>query len=282
MEWWKALILGLVQGFTEFLPVSSSGHLVLVQEWLNVQSNNIVFFDIMLHVATLVAVCAVLYKEIWKLLKNIISKPVLLLIIATIPAGIIGVTLDDVIEGMFEGTKYLWIFFIISAIVLFISDLMGNYYRKKQAEKAVDSTQPTEQVVGEPLFKSINYSNAIIMGCAQACAVFPGITRSGSTIAAGVIAKGDRKEVAKFSFLMSIPVILASALLHSIKMIKAPAPIDIPVFSIIIGMVAAAISGYVAVKWMIKLVEKCQLKWFSIYLLLLAIVIIVNNFVKIW
>lgn len=286
MEWWKALILGLVQGFTEFLPVSSSGHLVLVQDWLNVQSENIILFDILLHLATLVAVCAVLYKEIWQLFKHIISKPVLLLIIATIPAGLAGLFLNDFFNDFFKDSQLLWIFFMISAIILFVSDVMGTYYEKKNLTNQAVATPPEDgeqiKVISKPLFTTITYPNAIAMGLAQACAIFPGITRSGSTIAAGIVTKGNRSEVARFSFIMSIPIILASALMQTVDVVKDGIPMDISALSIIIGMVAACVSGYIAVKWMLRLVEKCNLKWFSIYLVIMAILVFVNNYTHMW
>ena len=280
MEIWKAIILGLVQGLTEFLPVSSSGHLVLVQEMLDVDTANILFFDTMLHLATLIAVCVVLYKEIWALLKKPIQKPVLLLIIATIPAGIVGLCLNDVMDSFFAGTKYLWIFFIISACILLVSDILGMHYDKIKAMKKLHGYEKEE--LNPALFSSLNYGNTIAMGLAQAVAIFPGVTRSGSTIAAGVCAKGDRKEVARFSFLMSIPIILASVLLETIDLVKAPTEMTIGAGAIICGMLAAAISGYIAIKWMLKLVEKCQLRWFSLYLILIAILVIVHNQIQIW
>lgn len=286
MEWWKALILGLVQGFTEFLPVSSSGHLVLVQSWLNIESASNMLFDILLHLATLVAVCAVLYKEIWQLFKHIISKPVLLLIIATIPAGLAGLFLNDFFSEFFEGTKYLWIFFMLSAIVLFVSDMLGAYYEKKkmtnQPQVATTADGDATKVINKPLFTTITYPNAIAMGLAQACAIFPGLTRSGSTIAAGIVTKGNRSEVARFSFIMSIPIILASALMETVSVVKDGIPVDIPALSIVLGMVAACVSGYIAVKWMLRLVEKCSLKWFSLYLIAMAVLVFVNNYTHMW
>ena len=284
MEWWKALILGLVQGFTEFLPVSSSGHLVLVQSWLGVESANLVFFAVMLHCATLVSVCAVLYKEIWALLKKPFSKPVYCLILATIPAGIIGLALNDFFNSMFEGTEWLWLFFMISAIVLLASDLIGKWYEKKDiTRKPVgETTLEDGTIVPAPMFSTIGYDTTMIMGICQACAIFPGVTRSGSTIAGGVAGKGKRSEVARFSFLMSIPIILSSALLEGIGMAVDHVVIDIPWYSIVIGMSAALVSGYVAVKWMLRLVEKCQLKWFSLYLMMMSVLVIVDNFVGIW
>lgn len=284
MEWWEALVLGLVQGFTEFLPVSSSGHLVLVQEWLGVSSSSSVFFAVMLHLATLVSVCVVLYKEIWALLKKPISKPVLCLIIATIPAGIVGLALNDFFDSMFSGTKWLWLFFLISAIVLFLSDYIGKFYERKGYTNKPQEMKISEDgtIINPPLFSTITYTTTICMGLAQACAIFPGVTRSGSTIAGGIIGKGKRSEVARFSFLMSIPIILSSVLLESIKIAKEGVQIDISVGCIIIGMVSALVSGYIAVRWMLRLVEKCQMKWFSLYLVLLATLIIVNNFVSLW
>lgn len=284
MEWWKALILGLVQGFTEFLPVSSSGHLVLVQSWLGVESENLVFFAVMLHCATLVSVCAVLYKEIWALLKKPFSKPVYCLILATIPAGIVGLALNDFFNSMFEGTELLWLFFMISAIVLLASDLIGKWYEKKglTRQSVGETILEDGTVVPAPMFSTIGYDTTMIMGICQACAIFPGVTRSGSTIAGGVAGKGKRSEVARFSFLMSIPIILSSALLEGVGMAVDQVVIDIPWYSILIGMSAALVSGYVAVKWMLRLVEKCQLKWFSLYLMMMSILVIVDNFVGIW
>ncbi len=284
MEWWKALILGVVQGFTEFLPVSSSGHLVLVQSILGVQSENVVFFDVMLHVATLVSVCAVLYKEIWALLKNPFSKPVYCLILATIPAGIVGLLLNDFFNSMFEGTTWLWLFFCISAAILFISDYIGKVYEKNGITRRplVGKTLDDGTVLAPPMFSTIGYDTTLIMSLCQAFAIFPGVTRSGSTIAGGIAGRGKRSEVARFSFLMSIPIILSSALLQGVGLATSGIVIDIPWYSIVIGMTAALISGYVAVKWMLRLVEKCQLKWFSFYLILISIVVIVNNFVGMW
>ena len=183
-------------------------------------------------------------------------------------------------DSFFAGTKYLWILFIVSAIILFVSDMLGKHYDKIKSMKVMHGY--VEEEINPALFSSLNYKNTIAMGLAQAVAIFPGVTRSGSTIAAGVCAKGDRKDVARFSFLMSIPIILASVLLESIKLVKEPTEMTIGAGAIICGMLAAAISGYIAIKWMLKLVEKCQLRWFSLYLILMSIIVIVHNTVGLW
>lgn len=284
MEWWQAFILGLVQGLTEFLPVSSSGHLVLVSEWLGVSSESSVFFAVMLHLATLISVCVVLRKEIWALIRRPISKPVLCLIIASIPAAVIGFAFNDFFESMFTGSQWLWLFFLISAIILLTSDFVGKYYERKGIARQSKELTIAEDgtIINPPLFSTIGYGTAIAMGVAQACAILPGVSRSGSTIAGGVISKGKRSEVARFSFLMSLVVILGSVLLEGGEMIIDKTPLDIPVVSLLVGMLAAMVSGYIAVKWMLRLVEKCQMKWFSLYLVLMSILVIVNNFVGIW
>lgn len=253
MEIWKAIILGLIQGLTEFLPVSSSGHLVLAQNILGIDPSITLFFDVMLHVGTLIAVFAVFYKDIFDLLKPPF-KTLGLLILATIPAGIAMLLFSDQIEALFQG-QFLWIGFLITAIMLLITEYVGKKYPKDNP---------------------LDIKVSLIMGAAQAVAIVPGISRSGATISGGVYAGASRTTVAKFSFLMSIPVILGSAFVEVIKVENWNA---VPALAVIMGMISAAISGYLAVRLMLNLIKKCNYKWFSLYLGVLTVITFINEII---
>ncbi len=262
MEIWEAILLGLVQGFTEFLPISSSGHLVLVQDLLGIASDNVLLFDTLLHLSTLVAVCVALRKQLLRIAKQPL-KPLLLLILATIPAGIVGLVLSDEIEALFVTSKYLWIFFLISAVLLIASDFFNK---------------PSQQNDNLPL-GSIGIKQAIAMGLMQAVAVFPGISRSGSTIVGGIATNGQRRDVTDFSFLMSIPIILASVLLQTLKIAKGDCSISLPPLATALGMLASTLSGYLSIKIMLGLVQKCKLRYFGLYLIALSVFVLLDSFI---
>lgn len=251
----EAILLGLVQGLTEFFPVSSSGHLVLVHDLFGIEAS--MFFDIMLHVGTLIAVFAVFYKDILGLFKPPFNK-LALLALASVPAALVGFLLSDKIEGLFQSGKLLPFFFLITAALLLTAELVAK--RRK--------TLP------QPL----GPGRTLIMGCAQACALIPGISRSGSTIAAGILSGAEKEKVARFSFLMSIPVILGSALMEGVGLINTEVA-DINVISLLAGMAAAAISGFFAIKLMLKLIGKNNYKWFAVYLAALSIFTFVNYYI---
>ncbi|MGN0807139.1 MAG: undecaprenyl-diphosphate phosphatase [Candidatus Coproplasma sp.] len=270
MQWWEAIVLGLTQGLTEFLPVSSSGHLTFLQRILGNQMQHgieffdgQIFFNLILHLGTLVAVCIIFWKDI----VNLFKKPITLLylVVATIPAGIVGVLLDDVIEDNIAKGEYvgifLAVFFIITAGVLFATEIYAKR-RKKVLPLCWRTTIP--------------------MGVAQAIAVLPGISRSGSTVAAGIFAGGDNDEVAHFSFLMSIPVILGGFLVELVKTLwdgslqqQFVSPDSQFGWCIAIGFIVSALVGLFAIKVMLKAIKKANYKWFSLYLVLLAITCIV-------
>jgi undecaprenyl-diphosphatase len=255
MNIWEAIALGITQGLTEFLPVSSSGHLVLFQNILGVQGD-LLFFDVMLHVGTLVAVFAVFFKDILDLFKPPF-KTMGFLILATLPAGIVMLLLSDQIEALFSG-QFLWIGFLITALMLLVTEYIGKKYPKD---------------------RPLDIKVSLIMGLSQAVAVVPGISRSGATISGGVYAGAKRETVAKFSFLMSIPVILGSGLVEVIKVQDWNA---VPIGCVIAGMIAASLSGFLAIKLMLKLIQKCNYKWFSLYLAVLALVSCLNQYVLFW
>ncbi|MBQ8827947.1 MAG: undecaprenyl-diphosphate phosphatase [Clostridia bacterium] len=257
MKYLQALLLGIVQGLTEFLPVSSSGHLILFKHLFGFDID--VFglsFDIALHTATLVAVFIVFRKEIYELIKKPFQKYVYLIVIATIPAVIVGLLFDDAIEDLSASGGFLGIAFIITAIVLFVAEKVG----KRKKEDA-----------------DIKYADAGVIGIAQGIAIMPGISRSGSTLAAGLI-MGLKKETAMaFSFIMSIPVILGSAVLGVKDVIEQPENLDILV--VLVGMLAAGLSGYAAIKFMLDFFKKRSLLWFSAYVGIMGILVIFDQLV---
>lgn len=267
MQWWQALVLGLTQGLTEFLPVSSSGHLTFLQRVLSINIGGAeLFFNIILHLGTLVAVCIIFWRDILDLFKKPF-KTLLFLVVATIPAGIAGLLLDDVIEEHLMGGKYvgivLAVFFTFTAAVLFATEIFAKR-RKRELPLCWRTTLP--------------------MGFAQAVAIFPGISRSGSTIAAGTFAGGTAEDVSKFSFLLSIPVILGSFVVELLKGIidkeeglAYSFEVAGPQFGwcIAIGFIISAVAGLFAIKVMLAAIKKANYKWFSLYLVLLAITCII-------
>lgn len=250
MVWWQAMVLGLVQGLTEFLPVSSSGHLILTRELMGLNDgSSFLLFDVMAHVGTLVAVVIVLYKPIIELFKKP-YKNLLMLIVATIPAIIIGFTCKDVIEEYFSTAKYLCFFFAFTAIIMLVSEFVA---RRNKAPK------------------DLSWGGAVAMGLMQGIGVLPGVSRSGSTIFGGTVSGTDGKKIATFSFLMSLPVIAGSLLLSIIDVAKAGSIGSVDWFSMLIGACTAFASGYIAVRAMLKLIAKANYKWFSLYLGIVAI-----------
>ncbi len=256
---WKSSLLGAVQGLTEFLPVSSSGHLSLLQRILgfSLEGGSMTFTNIMLHLGTLIAVVIVFWRDILGLFKKPF-KTLLMLVVATIPAAVVGLLCNDYIDAWFAGEKgllYLAICFAVTALVLILTELVAKK-RKKHAE--------------------LNWGNTVAMGVAQAFALFPGISRSGSTIAAGTFAGAKPEKIAKFSFLMSIPVILGGFVLE-LKDIVFPAEgVTVAIGSnevigMIFGVAISALTGFFAIKVMLKVIGKANYKWFSFYLVLLSL-----------
>ncbi len=241
------VILGLVQGLTEFLPVSSSGHLVLLSNLFGIQDS--LFVSIILHVATLLSILVVLRKEVWGIIRKPFGKTGLNIMLATIPTGLIAIVLMPLIESSFSG-KFLPFCFLGSAVLL----LLGWYISSKK--KGHELTN----------------KDAVILGIAQGFAVLPGLSRSGTTISAGLFSGVKKEEAAKFSFLMSLPIILLSLALEVYKIISLGEIISVNVVGVILAFIVAFLVGVVSIKFMIKLTEKSNFKWFSIYLILLALI----------
>lgn len=238
------LILGLIQGLCEFLPISSSGHLVLISTLFGVE--NSLFVSIVLHLATLLAVIIVMRKEIFYLIKHPLSNQAISVVIATIITCAMAIVLMPFITSSFEG-KFLPIAFLLSAILLFLSS------RLKEGEN------------------DINYKNAVWIGLAQGFAIFPGLSRSGTTISAGLFAKCKGEESAKFSFLISIPIILASLFFEVVEIICSEEIIQVNWAGLALAFVIAFAVGLLTIKFMLKLTKKGNFKYFAIYLVFLSI-----------
>lgn len=249
----QAAILGIVQGLTEFLPVSSSGHLVLVQRILNL-SGDFITFDVMLHFATLLAVVVVLWQDIINILKHPFQKLTLSLIIATIPAVVLALLFEDTLKAAFSG-KFLAFSFLITGLAL----LLAEWLAARQTQKKTD----------------VGFLDALVIGLCQAAALLPGVSRSGMTLSGGLARGIDRVKAAKFSFLMSVIIILGSSGYEGLKAVGEPMGIGLA--PLIAGMLAAAFSGYFAVRALLKLISSKKLYGFAIYVFILAALVFVDQ-----
>lgn len=256
MTWFEALILGLVQGLTEFLPVSSSGHLEIGKVLLNVELKENLTFTVLVHFATVLSTITVFFQDIKKLTIGLLAfkwneetKYVSKILVSMIPVLFVGVFFRENVESLFSGNLVL----VGSALLVTAALLISTQLVK-------------------PGTKKIPFLDAFLMGIAQAIATIPGISRSGATISAGLLMKNGRSEVARFSFLMVLFPIIGAALLDILSMSSSPAEGTIPAGSLVIGFVAAFLSGYLACTWMINLVKKGNLYWFAIYCAIVGII----------
>lgn len=261
MDWIQALILGLVQGLTEYLPVSSSGHLTILSTFFGIEGADNLEFTVAVHVATVLSTLVILWKEIdWILMglfrfkMNDETKYALNILVSMIPVGIVGVFFKDKVEEAFgAGLLIVGVMLIVTSVLLIFS-----YYAKPRQKE------------------HISLWDAFVIGVAQACAVLPGLSRSGSTIATGLML-GDKKEkLAQFSFLMVIPPILGEALLDVLKAVNGEETFggNIDTFSLVIGFIAAFLSGCFACKLMINIVKKGKLVYFGIYCAIVGVAVL--------
>lgn len=262
MSWIEALILGILQGLTEYLPVSSSGHLAIGSALFGIKGEENLTFTIVVHVATVLSTLVILWKEIswifrglFKFQMNEETRYVINIIISMIPIGIIGVFFKDYVEDIFgSGLLIVGCMLLVTALLLTYS-----YYAKPRIKEKIST------------------KDAFIIGLAQACAVLPGLSRSGSTIATGLILGNKKESLAQFSFLMVMPPILGEALLSGMEIIKdsSAAGAEISTLSLIVGFLSAFISGCIACKWMINIVKKGKLIYFGIYCAIAGIVTLI-------
>ncbi len=256
----EAIALGIVQGLTEFLPVSSSGHLVLVQKIFGVAALEgasdpwLLFFDTMLHLGTLLAVAIALWKDILGLFKKPFNT-LLYLIIATIPAVIFTLLFKDFIEEAFGG-QFLAYEFLFTALILIVCELIAKRVGNR---------------------RDLSAGSATLMGVMQAIAILPGISRSGSTIAGGLACGVERQKVARFAFLMSGPAIIGAVLFQGYDVVKT-GDFTIQWAPLIVGTICAAITGYIAIRFMLALISKKRLWGFAIYVAALGLFLLADQY----
>lgn len=262
MSWLEAIILGFVQGLTEFLPVSSSGHLILAKEILGVPYSGNVTFEVMVHAATVLSTITVFGKEIWQILSGFFKfkwneemQYACKIFISMIPVLVVGLFFKDTVGSFFDNSIIL-----VGAMLLITALLLALTQFVKFKER-----------------HGITFGNAFLIGCAQAIAVLPGLSRSGSTIATGLLAGVKREEIAQFSFLMVIIPILGEAFLDLISGEFSVTQCGIPALSLFCGFFAAFLSGLAACKFMIQVVKKANLIWFSVYCIIVGLVAIITG-----
>ncbi len=247
MTWWQALILGIVQGASEFLPISSSGHLLLLEK-LGVGQESL-FFNIMVHVGTLLAVLIAMRKSWTPLLRHPIQKNTGYILLACVPTVALALIFKYLAPGLISG-QLLGFGFVLTACLLTASEMF-----KKSETTLLDGKK------------------SILTGVLQGIAVLPGVSRSGATISALRLQGVDKNEAASFSFLLSIPIIIGSAILEGIDLARGSAALDIATLPLIIGTVSAFISGLVSINFFIKLIKKHSMIGFAVYTLLLGVVV---------
>lgn len=265
MDWLQALVLGIIQGLTEYLPVSSSGHLAIGSALFGVHGEDNLAFTVMVHVATVLSTLVILWKEIDRILKGLFkfemnaeTKYFLNIVVSMIPVGIVGVFFKDYVEEIF-GSGLL----IVGCCLLLTALLLTFSYFAKPRQR-----------------EHISMKDAFIIGLAQAAAVLPGLSRSGSTIATGLLLGNKKENLAQFSFLMVIPPILGEALLDVLKAAKGEDAFgNIDTLPLVVGFVAAFVSGCIACKWMINIVKRGKLVWFGVYCAIAGAVTIVCSLV---
>ena len=260
----EAIILGLVQGLTEFLPVSSSGHLAIGKALFGIETADL-SFEVAVHAATVLATIVVFWKDIWKLLCGLFkwklnseTRYILLILLSMIPVFIVGMFFKDSVEELFgNGLLVVGCALLVTALLLFLSETL------------------TSRRGGEG--GKVTWKSALWMGLAQAVAVIPGLSRSGSTIAAGLLSGVSKQEVTRFSFLMVLIPILGEAFLDVVGGDFAASTVG--TLPLILGFLAAFVSGLFACKFMIAMVRKARLKWFALYCVLVGAACIVSTLV---
>lgn len=260
MTWLEALVLGLIQGLTEFLPVSSSGHLQIFSALFGLQGEENLTFAVAVHAATVCSTIVVLRKEIWGLLQGLFRFAwneetiyIAKIVLSMIPVAIVGVFFKDQVEALF-GSGLL----VVGGSLLLTACLLAfAYYARPRAKT------------------KISFRDAFVIGIAQACAVLPGLSRSGSTIATGILLGNNKEKVAKFSFLMVLVPILGEAFLDLMKGDFSQGESGISMLSLTVGFIAAFVSGFLACSWMLNLVKKGKLIWFAVYCLVVGLGIVI-------
>lgn len=259
MSIFEGAFLGLIQGLAEFLPISSSGHLNLLQALFGVELEHQLLFNILLHVATLAAVGIVFWKD-WvdMILHPIKNRTLLLLFIASLPALAAKILFDGALDYVEVHNTFLGVCFIATGVMLWLTQILSKRTAARKAEK-----------------QAVGVREALAMGCLQAVGMLPGVSRSGSTIFGGVCAGLDRSVAAKFSFMMSAPAIAAGMLSEGMDAMESGVTFGNDLPAILVGMAAAFVVGYLSIRFFMKLISRTSLNGFAIYVTLLGILVII-------
>jgi undecaprenyl-diphosphatase len=255
-EWMQVVILGIVQGIGEFLPISSSGHLVLTEQLLGSMTAGSSIakgkdVEVLLHLGTLASILVVYFRDLLQIARE--PRTIALLILATLPAAIIGLTLEDWFELAFDAP-------IIAGFGLLITAALLTIGQKFESARYQGIQLP--------------WHVGFIIGCFQAVALVPGISRSGSTISGGLLTGVDRLSATRFSFLLAIPVTGGAVLLTLIRMLKTDAPLPCAVSTLLIGIAVSFLVGLLTLRWLIRLISQRKLHWFAIYCTIVGLVTI--------
>lgn len=272
MNWWQALILGIVQGLTEFLPVSSSGHLMIFREVLGADPEGFLDFTVAVHFATVLSTIVVFWGAIWKLLQGLLrfryndeTDYVCKLVVSMVPIAVVGLLFKDQVEALFgESVTTVAICLLITALLLFLSDKFSLIARNVK-EGSSDHRN------------GISFWQALVVGLGQSFAVAPGLSRSGTTIATGLLCGVRREVMAQFSFLMVLVPIVGEQLLDLLDMVTGEAVVagGVSTSALVIGALAAFLSGLFACKAMVAIVKKAKLSWFAAYCAVVAVLILI-------
>ena len=250
----QAIILGIIQGITEFLPVSSSGHLVMVQRIFDIGDSTLLF-NVSVHFATLIAVIIAFWDEVVKIIKKPICKMSGLILISMIPAMLVGILFKDLFEDLNQSGLSLGLGFLVTGIILLITSKIS---------------------IGKKEIDNMKWYDALIIGFAQAIAIVPGISRSGMTMATSLSRKLKKELAVKFAFLMSIPVIAGGFILELLDIYKEGIS-NVNILPILFGMIFAGVFGFFAIKLFVKLVMKGKLHYFSYYVFVLALLVLIDQ-----
>lgn len=268
MEWFEAIILGLVQGLTEFLPVSSSGHLIIGKELLGVEAADDLVFEVLVHAATVLSTIIVFRRQLWSLIKGFFrfkyndqTDYVLKIFVSMIPVFVVGVFFKDFVEGLFQSIFVVGVALVCTAVLLFLSDMASGPRGRESLSERKDYRN------------GISYWQAFVVGLGQALAVVPGLSRSGTTISTGLLCGVRRDVMAQFSFLMVMIPILGESFLQLVGGEMGSSSVG--ALPLALGFVSAFISGLFACKVMIALVKKAKLSWFALYCAVVALLIFI-------
>ncbi|MCQ2161215.1 MAG: undecaprenyl-diphosphate phosphatase [Bacteroidales bacterium] len=275
MGWWQAILLGIVQGLTEFLPVSSSGHLMIARELFGVEAEGFLDFTVMVHFGTVLSTVVIFWGVIWNLLKGLLkfryndeTDYVCKIIISMIPVFVVGMFFKDNVEALFgDSLATVAVCLLVTAALLLLSDMDVPAIIRRKSGKVAESDHRN----------GISYLQAFIVGLGQAVAVAPGLSRSGTTIATGLITGVKRSVMAEFSFLMVLVPILGEQLLDLMDGISGEAELasGVGTLPLLLGFISAFVSGLFACKVMVALVKKSKLRWFAVYCAVVAAAIFI-------